>query len=442
MLLQVRTKPPPIGADLRAMLERVPEPAILIAIDHQILAANPAYRRKYGEVGRSCYTASRDFDSPCDENGEPCPLRATLESGRRQRVFHIQHGAAGPCYVDVEVEPILDDRGRVAYFLERIHEIHEARGHAGELVGRAAPFLKALGLLQRAAPSEVPVLLFGESGTGKELAARALHQMSARRQRPFMPVECSGLPETLFESELFGYEQGAFTGANKSKRGLVDATAGGTLFLDEIGDVPLPVQVKLLRLLESGTYRKVGGTEPQRADFRLVCATHRDLAAMVREGAFRQDLYYRINAFPVSLPPLRQRRGDIAVLCREFLAKKHPTKRLDPEALARLVQHDWPGNVRELRNVIDRMALLADGEELRVEHLPPDLASAGLSRSESSPATEAAFSVSEVLPLAQIEADYLRWAEARADDRASLARALGVSERTLYRKLDEARRRG
>ncbi|MCC6902402.1 MAG: sigma 54-interacting transcriptional regulator [Polyangiaceae bacterium] len=442
MLLQLRKKPPPVGEGLRAMLDGVPEPAILLSIDHEILAANPAYRDKYGEVGRSCYAASRDFASPCDENGEPCPLRATLESGRRQRVFHIQHGAAGPRHVDVEVEPILDDRGRVAYFLERIHEIQEARGHEGELVGRAASFLRALGLLQRAAPSEVPVLLLGESGTGKELAARALHQMSARRQRPFMPVECSGLPETLFESELFGYEQGAFTGANKAKRGLVDATAGGTLFLDEIGDVPLPVQVKLLRLLESGTFRKVGGTEPHRADFRLVCATHRDLAAMVREGTFRQDLYYRINAFPVILPPLRERRGDITVLCHEFLAKKHPGKRLAPEALALLLEHDFPGNVRELKNVVDRMALLADGEELGVEHLPPELAGVGPGRSDPSPTAYGAFSVAEVLPLAELEAEYLRWAEARANDRVSLARALGVSERTLYRKLDEARRTG
>jgi len=438
MLLQIRKKPPPVGEGLRAMLNGVLEPAILLSIDHEILAANPAYRDKYGEVGRSCYAASRDFASPCDENGEPCPLRATLESGRRQRVFHIQHGAAGPRHVDVEIEPILDDGGRVAYFLERIHEIHETRGHEGQLVGRAPSFLRALGLLQRAAPSEVPVVVLGESGTGKELAARALHQMSARRQRPFMPVECSGLPETLFESELFGYEQGAFTGANKAKRGLVDATAGGTLFLDEIGDVPLTVQVKLLRLLESGTFRKVGSTEPHRADFRLVCATHRDLAAMVRDGTFRQDLYYRINTFPVTLPPLRERRADIAVLCREFLTKKHPGKRLHPDALARLVEHDFPGNVRELRNIVDRMALLSDGEELRVEHLPPELN--GLARADASPRPGCAFSVVDILPLAELEAEYLRWAETRTSDRASLARALGVSERTLYRKLDEARR--
>ncbi len=424
------------------MLDQIPQPAILIAMDHQIVAANPIYREKYGEVGRSCYAASRDFDSPCDENGEPCPLRATLESGRRQRVFHIHHGAAGPRHVDVEIEPILDDRGRVSYFLERIHEIHDARDHQGEFIGRAASFLRALGLLQRAAPSEVPVLILGESGTGKELAARAIHQMSNRRQHPFTPVECSGLPDTLFESELFGYAQGAFTGATRAKRGLVEAASRGTLFLDEIGDVPLPVQVKLLRLLESRTFRKVGGTEPQRADFRLVCATHRDLAAMVREGTFRQDLYYRINAFPVVLPPLRERRGDVAVLCRHFLAKKGAGKRLAPQALSRLTEYGWPGNVRELKNVIDRMALLADDGELGVEHLPPELASVEGERSELCPTDGAGFSVSELLPLAQLEAEYLRWAEGVAEDRVNLARALGISERTLYRKLEQARRVG
>ncbi len=471
MLLQVRKKPPPIGDDLRAMLDRVAEPAILIAMNHEILAANAAYREKYGDVGRSCYAASREFDSPCDQNGEPCPLRATMESGRRQRVFHIHHGATGPRYVDVEVEPILDDRGRVAYFLERILEVDETREYDGELVGRATTFLRALGLLQRAAPSEVPVLLLGESGTGKELAARAVHRMSHRRHRPFMPVECSGLPENLFESELFGYEQGAFTGANKAKRGLVGATAGGTLFLDEIGDVPLPVQVKLLRLLESGTYRRVGGTESHRADFRLVCATHRDLAAMVEAGTFRQDLYYRINAFPVILPPLRERSSDIGALCDTFLAKKHPGKRLTGDALVRLAQHDWPGNVRELRNVVDRMALLADGDELGAEHLPleltndsrlsgrPDISKDGIASvraledaalADAFPQSGARrggpgdgiFSVGELLPLAQLEAEYLRWAADRAQDRASLAQALGISERTLYRKLDDARRHG
>jgi DNA-binding NtrC family response regulator len=442
MLLQVRKKPPPLSAELRAMVEGVAEPAVLLSMDHRIVAANAVYSAKYGSlprIGSSCYAASHDFDSPCDENGQPCPLRATIESGRRQRVFHIHHGASGPRHVDVELEPIRGVDGKVAYFLERIHEIDDARGgRSTEFVGRATSFLRALGLLQRAAPSDVPVLILGESGTGKELAARALHQMSERRERPFMPVECSGVPESLFESELFGHEQGAFTGATRAKHGLVAVTAGGTLFLDEIGDVPPALQVKLLRLLESGTYRRVGGTEPQRATFRLVCATHRDLAAMVRAGTFRQDLYYRINAFPVVLPPLRERVGDVPILCASFLAQSHPGKRIEEAALGRLVSHDWPGNVRELRNTVERMALLSDGDTLGVELLPPELA--GLSPSAAPPPHGGSFSVPDIAPLEQVEAAYLRWAASRTRDRASLAKALGLSERTLYRKLDEARR--
>ncbi len=441
----LRDEVPAVGPDQMAMLERVVEPAILLTRDRRILATNAAYRAKYGDVRSAdhpCYAASHGYDSPCDQNGGLCPLRATIETGSRQRVFQIHQGATGPYHVDVELEPVLGTDGRIAYFLERIHEIPGSPSRSrGELVGRSPGFLRALGLLQRAASSEVPVLILGESGTGKELAARAVHQMSGRHTRPFMPVECSGLPESLFESELFGYEQGAFTGAHKAKRGLVDACAGGTLFLDEIGDVPLPVQVKLLRLLESGTFRRVGGTEPRRADFRLVCATHRDLAAMVADGTFRQDLYYRINAFPVVLPPLRERDADIPLLCESFLAHKYAGKRIHPRALACLMQHDWPGNVRELRNVVQRMALLADGDELGVEHLPPELAGAARARTSSVPPPASAFVLEDLISLDEIQAEYLRWALERTPDRAALASALGISERTLYRKLGQARRR-
>ncbi|MCC6647436.1 MAG: sigma 54-interacting transcriptional regulator [Polyangiaceae bacterium] len=440
MLVQLRKSPPEITPELQALLDGVTEPAILLDLDHRILAANSVYRARYGDVGTRCYAATRELESPCDANGDPCPLRASMESGRRQRVFHIQHGATGPRHVDVEVEPVLGADGRIQCFLERVHEISEARGRQkGELVGRAPVFLRALGLLQRAAPSEVPVLLLGESGTGKELAARAIHQLSGRRERTFMPVECSGLPETLFESELFGYEAGAFTGAARGKRGLVDATGGGTLFLDEIGDVPLSAQVKLLRLLESGTFRKVGGTEPHRADFRLVCATHRDLASMVREGTFRRDLYYRINAFPVVLPPLRERRGDVALLARELLSIRYPNKRFTPSALARLEAHDWPGNVRELRNVVERVALLADGDALGAELLADFSGGAPDVVPHDAPAAEG-FQITTLLPLEEVERAYLSWAAARRSDRRELAVALGLSERTLYRKLADARR--
>lgn len=457
MLLQVRRKPLPIGDDLRAMLERVAEPAILIAMNHEILAANTAYRKKYGDVGRSCYSASRDFDSPCDHNGEPCPLRATLESGRRQRVFHIQHGAAGPRYVDVEVEPIIDDRGQVAYFLERILEIDEARDYEGELVGRATSFLRALGLLQRAAPSEVPVLILGESGTGKELAARALHQMSPRRHRPFMPVECSGLPETLFESELFGYEQGAFTGANKSKRGLVSATAGGTLFLDEIGDVPLLMQVKLLRAIERHEVTPVGDSRPRVADFRVIAATHRPLTDMVAAGEFREDLLYRLSVFHIHLPPLRNRREDIPLLAEYFLQKFAGEARpvFTDEALTEMTNREWRGNVRELRNAVEHAAIVARGRAIHPEHLPPPVTAnspAGASLEERI-ASEVATWVQQQLSAADPDAEMLDLYDKMlavvepplleatlahtGGNRATAARLLGIHRTTLRQKLRE-----
>src|SRR5512133_2715734 len=184
-----------------------------------------------------------------------------------------------------------------------------------------------------------------------------------RAHLPFVAVECSGLTETLFESEMFGYEKGAFTGAAGRKVGLVEAVRGGTLFLDEVGDIPLSLQVKLLRLMEAGTYRRIGGLEPLRADFRLIAATHRDLAQMVREGTFRQDLYFRINVFPIQLPPLRERMEDLPMLVASLLSHLNATRKitLGEEAMAALMRHDFPGNVRELRNILERALIMADG---------------------------------------------------------------------------------
>ncbi|MEM1416527.1 MAG: sigma-54 dependent transcriptional regulator [Myxococcota bacterium] len=343
--------------------------------------------------------------------------------------------ADGPEHVDVELRPILDAAGEIRFFLEVVTPLTLASARAaGAFVGRGPAFLEVLGLLRRAAPSEVPVLILGESGTGKELAARALHAASERREGPFVPVECSGLGEGLFESELFGHAKGAFTGAHARKTGLVEAAAGGTLFLDEIGDVPLALQVKLLRLLESGTYRPVGDVQPRRADFRLVCATHRDLDARVADGRFRRDLYFRINAFPVPMPPLRERREDLPLLTEALL--RGTGKRLGPEGLETLRGHDWPGNVRELRNVLERAVLLSDRELLEPRHL----LGRRLEPSEPAPAAGPWPWGDAVLPLAEVEARYVRWAAARLPgDRRQLADALGLTERTLYRRLRDAR---
>lgn len=433
---------PPLAA--QRALDEVQQPAILLDDDYRILAANAAYAAHYGvtpALGHDrCFAVSHGYDSPCDENGEDCPLRRARASEQRERVFHVHVGPEGPEHVDVDMKPFVDGDGRL--YLEVITPIREASAHAdGAFVGRSPAFLELLGLLRRGAPSDVPVLLLGESGTGKELAARAIHDASLRARGDFVAVECSGLGESLFESELFGHAKGAFTGAHARKPGLVEAATGGTLFLDEIGDVPLALQVKLLRLLESGTYRPVGDVQARRADFRLVCATHRDLDAMVAEGTFRQDLYYRISAFPIALPPLRERRDDVSLLCEALL--RTSGKHLNDDALDALLRHDYPGNVRELRNVLERAVLLADGDQIEPRHLPAHIQRAGTPTDAREPARSGGgpWPWGEgLVELAEVERRYLAWAEARFDgDRRALARALGLSERTLYRKLQATR---
>jgi Nif-specific regulatory protein len=232
------------------------------------------------------------------------------------------------------------------------------------LIGSSPPLLQALGELERVSQSQATVLLLGESGTGKELFARAVHLASGRRDRPFIKVNCSAIPETLFESELFGHERGAFTGATAARAGWFEQAEGGTLFLDEIGELPLALQAKLLRTLQEGTLVRLGSTREIRADVRLVAATNRDLAREVQAGRFRQDLYYRLNVIPIRLPSLRERREDVRALALHFVSRANQAHQrnvyLAPEALARLVAHDWPGNIRELGNLIERLVLLAD----------------------------------------------------------------------------------
>jgi len=420
--------------ELISFLETHPDPQIVMGIDYRILAANAAYRRVYaGErnvVGQFCYAISHGYSRPCDECGESCPLAASRVSGEPRRVLHLHHTPRGEEHVDVELTPIVGASGKIEYFVERMLTVREASSFPAEsgLVGKSAAFNRMLELVRRVAPSNTAALLLGESGTGKELVAQAIHQQSRREHGPFVVVECSGLTETLFESELFGYEKGAFTGANQRKIGLVESASGGTLFLDEVGDIPLSLQVKLLRLLETGTFRRVGGVETLRADFRLIAATHRDLKTMVERGSFRRDLYYRLSVFPIHLPALRERRGDIGLLADTLLARLAPGRAytLSEAARARLQDYDYPGNIRELRNIIERAMLMADGDTLLEEHLPPELKS-----------DEAAMpGVDDIVPLETAELRYLQWALAHhGGDRKSLAAQLGISERTLYRKL-------
>jgi transcriptional regulator with PAS, ATPase and Fis domain len=424
---------------LISFLEHDAQPMIVLDPQYRILAANTAYQRQFGTagkpyVGHKCYRVSHHYDVPCDQAGEHCPMKRAFELKGPDRVLHIHHTPRGPEHVDVELRPILDGNHEVVAYVERLVTVRNAsaRPSAEGLVGRAPAFNAALAAVQRVAPSMLPVLLLGESGTGKELFARAVHEASDRASGPFVVVDCSGLTETLFESELFGYERGAFTGANARKKGLVETAEGGTLFLDEMGDVPLAMQVKLLRLIESGTFRRVGSIETQQANFRLVAATHKPLQEMVTDGRFRQDLYYRISAFPINLPPLRDRPDDIPMLVDSFLQRGGPSKHrisVEPAAMARLQAYDWPGNIRELRNVLERARLFADDGIVRPEHLPETIAAA-------MPPAAPAPAASATLPRAVADdAELKRLVTITKLTRRELAQHLGLSERTMYRRL-------
>jgi DNA-binding NtrC family response regulator len=439
--------PPMSGTALRSapqiqalisFLEHESQPMIVLDPEYNILAANTAYQRQFATadkpyIGHKCYRVSHHYDVPCDRAGEHCPMKVAFEKRGPDRVLHIHHTPRGPEHVDVELRPILNDQHQVVAYVERLAVVRSASASpsAEGLVGRSASFNEALSALQRVAPSMLPVLLQGESGSGKELFARAVHEASPRAHGPFVVVDCSGLTETLFESELFGHEKGSFTGANARKQGLVETAQGGTLFLDEIGDVPLAMQVKLLRLIESGTFRRVGALDTLRADFRLVVATHKPLKEMIADGRFRPDLYYRISAFPIHLPALRERADDIPLLVNSILQRSVPGKgriSVDPAAMKRLQAHAWQGNIRELRNVLERALLFSDDSVIRPEHLPPDLyrSAAAWSLVPALPALSQAVSDDEELKKA---------ATGFSGTRKELALRLGMSERTLYRRL-------
>jgi two-component system response regulator AtoC len=310
-------------------------------------------------------------------------------------------------------------------------------------VGDSAPMRAVLALVGRAAPSQATVLIGGETGTGKELVARRVHELSPRSGGPFVKVQCGALPEALLESELYGYEKGAFTGATARKPGRVELAQGGTLFLDEIGDISPATQVKLLRVLQDREYERLGGTETRRADVRFVAATHRDLAAMVARGEFREDLYYRLNVVRIVLPPLRERLEDLPVLARHFAglacrANGLPAVSITDSALEELRRERWPGNIRQLQNLIERLVVLSDAEALTAADVRRELAEHPAS--EAPPAAEQAPREMSAIDLKgavskaekrQIEKALLK----SKGNRDLAARLLGISLRTLYYKL-------
>ena len=307
---------------------------------------------------------------------------------------------------------------------------------AGSFVGESAEFRRRAGLVARVAPSDSTVLITGETGSGKEMVAKLIHAQSPRRSRPFVVVECAALQESLLQSELFGHERGAFTGADRAKPGLFEVAHGGTIFLDEIGEVSQATQVQLLRVLDTSSFRHVGGTAEIRVDVRVLAATNRELPAMVKQGLFREDLFYRLSTITIEVPPLRQRAADVARLAEHFVAGRNErygsSKRLSPRALEVLQRHDWPGNVRELLHAIEAATVVCDGEEIRPEHFPRALTA------PLPPPIKPGTAEASLPTLEQMEREHIARALRATDGhRGHAARMLGISERNLYRKLRE-----
>jgi DNA-binding NtrC family response regulator len=335
--------------------------------------------------------------------------------------------------------------GSLAREVRRLRDEVERAHGVTEIIGQSPPMQQLLALVARVAPSDASVLILGESGTGKELLARSIHRMSLRREGPFVAFDCSALAPSLLESELFGHERGAFTGAARARRGLFREAHGGTLFLDEIGDIAPEVQNKLLRVLQEREIKPVGGDTFVKVDVRILAATNKELKALVARGAFREDLYWRLAVVPIEVPPLRERREDLPLLCAHLLVRRRPTgvgarwpSRVATDALAKLAAYSWPGNIRELENVLARAALLADGDEIKAADLPP---------LEGAPAeASASGDVGDGRTLKAIVADAIRAVEKQAIrdalDRAEgspakAARLLGISRASIYNKLKE-----
>jgi PAS domain S-box-containing protein len=426
-----------------AILESISDGVFTVDGEWRITSFNRAAEEITGisrgdAIGKPCAEVFRA--SMCEAE---CALRRTLKTGKPVigRSCYIVDADGKKIPISVSTAVLRDASGRVIGGAETFRDLSELESLRNELEGRSrigdlashSPLMrKVFEVLPAIAASPSTVLLLGETGTGKELVARTIHSLSPRRDKPFVAVNCGALPDTLLESELFGYKAGAFTGAVKDKPGRFALAAGGTLFLDEIGEVSQALQVRLLRVLQDRTYEPLGATRSETADVRVIVATNRDLAARVREGLFREDLYYRVNVVRVELPPLRRRKEDIPLLAAQFIERFNRLQGkaiagISPEALSLLMAHSWPGNVRELENVVERAFILCPKGQIGIEHLPEELtAHAGTAIPSGG-----SRSAHELLDIQSIRA-----ALARNDgNRLAAAKELGVHKTTLFRKI-------
>ena len=447
----------PVPVDLQSLVDSHEQPFVVIDNEYRIMAVNSAYERTYGTsrelaVGQPCYKISHDNDAPCHESGEDCPHVNLFEIGKRDSCLHVHYDANHRmCQVRVTAYPLYGSNGEL-FMGELIQEIsapEERRLNGRRMVGETRPFLACMEQLKMVASAQAPVLVQGETGTGKELAANFIHHNSVRSDQPFLTVDCTVLTESLFEAEVFGHARGAFTGSVGERTGLFEQAHGGTLFLDEVGELPLAQQAKLLRVLESGQYRRVGGRGYRKADVRVICATNRHLWDRVTAGHFREDLYYRIACLAVRLPPLRERLADIGLLAPNLLELISQTMsrsfELSPDAIEQLKQYNYPGNVRELRNILFIAATHSSDGEIDAGTVADVLKIHAQSRMQSDTDTPRVAEAADApaVPAAEngaslndVEAQHIsRLLQEHNNNRRQVAQSLGISERTLYRKL-------
>ncbi len=432
--------------EIQSLVDAQDHPAILIDEDYRIIAANKAYCESYGIspqeiLNHRCHEVSHRSPVPCHQNGEDCPHRTVFTTGDPTQVMHTHYDRDGkPDFVKIRAHPIRDASGGL-YLLEGIHRLAPAVGQSSDgldMVGCSKAFIGCVEQLITAAGTDAPVLVTGESGVGKELAAQFMHDRSRRCAGPHITINCAAIPETLCESEFFGHEKGSFTGCVAARKGLFELADGGTLLLDEIGELSPAMQAKVLRVLDSGEFWRVGGRLPQRADVRIIAATNRDLRRMLADGHFRADLYYRIATMTVHVPALRERRSDIPLLA-DFLAKRYGNAlgravRYTRKARERMMRHDYPGNIRELCNIVQRAAAMARDGLVDVEHLGLDHEHDHAAACAGHPTELSADGRS----IHEIERDYLMRLMRKHDGKKQVVAAiLGISERTLYRRLKE-----
>lgn len=443
-----------IPINLQSIIDASDNGFVVIDKNYNIVAANSAYCNAYGInseeiIGHKCHQVSHHSDVPCHLNGEDCPHKKVFDTKAPHQVLHIHYDHNNEEeHVRIKGSPVYGTDGEL-YLGEAVFPIAKSDDLGCDqqrMLGTSPAFLACIEEMSGAASSDVPILLNGESGVGKELAAKFIHNKSNRRAHPFISIDCTAISEGIFESELFGHERGAFTGCVGRRHGLIESAEHGTLFMDEIGEVPLALQGRLLRALETGFYRRLGGREDLHVDVRIICATHNNLRKMVEHGTFRADLYYRIAGISITIPPLRERRSDIAPLVKAMLEKTKTgngtAARISDEALEIMQHYDYPGNIRELRNTLQKAAAISTNglitpDQLQLNNFSNVYLNPLADRRKQSRDTKAN-APSTNRSLTDVEATHIESLLHQHDGhRAKVAEELRISERTLYRKLKQ-----